>query len=121
MAYIPQPKDVTSYIGSGLTPQAFSGESMFQAPSAAQQQGFNPGATNPIAGGMPQKGPMGPPVMAQPPQPPMPQPMGGAGPPVMGQPQPQNNDILSFLSSMFNRRQAPMGNSSPMLQGLFNR
>jgi len=40
MAYIPQPKDVTNFLGSNLTPQTYSSEAQFRSPSPPAAQNF---------------------------------------------------------------------------------
>lgn len=93
MSYIPQPKDITNFIGSGLSPQTYNSDSMFRGPSLPQQQGLNPNAA---PGGMPQ--PMQMPQMPQAPQ----QPMG------------MNPQILQMLMGRMGSRQPTLG-ANPMM------
>lgn len=65
MAYIPQPKDVTSFLGSSTSPGIYSNESMFRGPTLPSQQGFT--------GNAPQTPAINGPQAMQQPQPQMPQ------------------------------------------------
>lgn len=99
MSYIPQPKDITNFIGSGLSPQTYNSESMFRGPSLPQQQGLNSSTMQPP--GLPSSSPMAPNSSMQMSQAPQ-QPMG------------MNPQILQMLMGQMGNRQPTLG-ANPMM------
>lgn len=80
MAYIPQPKDVTNFLGSTLTPQTYSPESQYAAPASP--------SPTPAAGATPS---FASPPMTAAPTPDASNMAAGAATPPMPQTQPQVN------------------------------